>query len=63
MEVSTKKVSFLDDLPPTTSGENTNMDPETARKLFEIGATLFLVNFHPICETNSFKIRNCSECK
>jgi hypothetical protein len=41
---SNKKVSFIDDIPATTSGKNENMDPETAKKLFEIGATLFLVN-------------------
>jgi hypothetical protein len=39
-----RKVSFLDDLPSTASGENVNMDPETARRLFEIGATLILVS-------------------
>ena len=42
---SNKKVSFVDDIPETTSGKNENMDPETAKKLFEIGATLFLVKF------------------
>ena len=42
-----KKVSFLDDIPTSTlSGENLNMDPETAKKLFEIGATIFLVTKH-----------------
>ena len=42
-----KKVSFLDNTPTSTlSGENLNMDPETAKKLFEIGATIFLVTKH-----------------
>ena len=42
-----KKVSFLDNTPTSTlSGENLNMDPETAKKLFEIGATIFLVTNH-----------------
>ena len=42
---SNRKVSFVDDIPSTStsSGENVNMDPETAKRLFEIGATLILV--------------------
>ena len=40
---SNRKVSFVDNIPSTSSGENVNMDPETAKRLFEIGATLILV--------------------
>jgi len=42
-----KKVSFADE---TESGENSQMDSETARKLFEIGATLFLLDVPPRTE-------------
>lgn len=41
--MSGRKVSFIDDMPSTLSGENVNMNPETAKRLFEIGATLILV--------------------
>ena len=40
-------MDFLNTQVPTENkvlGENTNLDPETAKRLFEVGANLFLLD-------------------
>ena len=53
-QIPLKRVHFLESEPSTSkkpcnshSGENSNMDPEVAKKLFEFGAFVILLDVPP----------------